>query len=672
MDISTDLPIMYSIACLLLGLGYAFFLYRKERLITNLLLLRSLFVLRFIFVSILAGLLLNPVVKSIQKEIEQPIVIIAQDISSSIKDSVFYDLNTLSEQFTDFDVYTYSFAATMSSGFSKVNSGVKTNLSKVINEVESRFSNRNIAALIIATDGLYNEGSNPLYSQLNNYPIYPIALGDTTIKTEVKIVKVKQNEIAFLGNTFPLEVSLAMQKAKGEYTKLSVWHNGNKLYSEVINIKSNDDYQKVKILVEASGIGLQKYQIIASIIDGEDNVKNNTYTSYVEVIDSRYKILILNEVSHPDISAYRSAIEKNKNYTIHLFHIDDFNGNIEAYQLVALFGIKQNVDLIKKLENSQVPLLVFELNKTGLKEKLSTAIRFTSKGGLEDVLAIKNKQFSKFTFSDKLLNLINEAPPLSTPFGRYDLSNATEFILQQKIGMDITNKPIIALSQQEGKKMAYITAEGFWKWKLYDYSHNNSNETFDELFEKLTQYLVLQEDKSRFRIDYRKQFTEDENIYLDALLFNESFEMVTDKDIEISISNEEGSEYNFEFSKHNNSYLLDAGKLEIGKYSFIAKVKGTSLNKTGGFEVKVIQLEQLNAIADHKLLLALAKASGGAVFNKDNVNELITKVKNNKDNYKTIHTKEKLEGIINIPWILLSLLFLISTEWFARKYNGLL
>ena len=672
MDISTDLPIMYSIACLLLGLGYAFFLYRKERLITNLLLLRSLFVLRFIFVSILAGLLLNPVVKSIQKEIEQPIVIIAQDISSSIKDSVFYDLNTLSEQFTDFDVYTYSFAATMSSGFSKVNSGVKTNLSKVINEVASRFSNRNIAALIIATDGLYNEGSNPLYSQLNNYPIYPIALGDTTIKTEVKIVKIKQNEIAFLGNTFPLEVSLAMQKAKGEYTKLSVWHNGNKLYSEVINIKSNDDYKKVKILVEASGIGLQKYQIIASIIDGEDNVKNNTYTSYVEVIDSRYKILILNEVSHPDISAYRSAIEKNKNYTIHLFHIDDFNGNIEAYQLVALFGIKQNVDLIKKLENSQVPLLVFELNKTGLKEKLSTAIRFTSKGGLEDVLAIKNKQFSKFTFSDKLLNLINEAPPLSTPFGRYDLSNATEFILQQKIGMDITNKPIIALSQQEGKKMAYITAEGFWKWKLYDYSHNNSNETFDELFEKLTQYLVLQEDKSRFRIDYRKQFTEDENIYLDALLFNESFEMVTDKDIEISISNEEGSEYNFEFSKHNNSYLLDAGKLEIGKYSFIAKVKGTSLNKTGGFEVKVIQLEQLNAIADHKLLLALAKASGGAVFNKDNVNELITKVKNNKDNYKIIHTKEKLEGIINIPWILLSLLFLISTEWFARKYNGLL
>ena len=399
MDVTTDLPIFYSIVCIFLAFGYAYFLYHKERLITNLLLLRSLFILRFIFISILAVLLLNPIVKTIQKEIEQPIVIIAQDISASIKDSVFHDLKSLSEQLSDFDVYTYSFATSMSSGFSKVNNGLKTNFSKVINEVESRFSNRNIAALIIATDGLYNNGSNPLYAHLNNYPIYPIALGDTSIKTEVKVLKVKQNEIAFLGNTFPLEVSLAMLEAKGEKIKLSVWHNGNKLHAELIDINSNDDYKKIKILVEATDIGLQKYQIVASVIDGEENVQNNSYTAYIDVIDSRYKILILHGASHPDISAYKSAIEKNKNYTTKIFHLNDFNGNIDAFQLVVLFGVEQNINLIKRLKESQVPLLVFELNKTGLKEKLSTAIRFNNKGGLEEVSVVKNEQFSRFTFS---------------------------------------------------------------------------------------------------------------------------------------------------------------------------------------------------------------------------------------------------------------------------------
>ena len=43
-----------------------------------------------------------------------------------------------------------------------------------------------------------------------------------------------------------------------------------------------------------------------------------------------------------------------------------------------------------------------------------------------------------------------------------------------------------------------------------------------------------------------------------------------------------------------------------------------------------------------------------------------------KTNHKIIYMKEKLEGLINIPWILLSLLLLISIEWFVRKYNGLL
>ena len=71
--------------------------------------------------------------------------------------------------------------------------------------------------------------------------------------------------------------------------------------------------KKIKILVEATDIGLQKYQIVASDIDGEKNIKNNSYTAYIDVIDSRYKILILHSASHPDISAYKSAIEKNKN-----------------------------------------------------------------------------------------------------------------------------------------------------------------------------------------------------------------------------------------------------------------------------------------------------------------------------------------------------------------------
>ena len=672
MGVATDLPIFYSIACILLAFVYAYSLYYKERLITNLYLIRGLFLIRFIFVSILSALLLNPIVKTIQNEVEKPIVVIAQDVSSSIKDSVFHDLIDLSEEFPDFDVYTYSFSTSISSGFSEFNNGLKTNYTKVVDEVESRFSNRNIAALIIATDGLYNNGPNPLYTKLINYPIYPIALGDTTIKKDVKILKVKQNEVAFLGNTFPLEIALSMQELQGERLDLSVWHNSKKIFTESLEVISDDDYKKIKILVDALDIGLQRYQIVVSQIDGEENIKNNYYTTYVDVIDSKYNILMLHSISHPDISAYKGAIEQNKNYTTKTLDLNEFNGDVDPFQLIVLFGVEKDVDLINRLSESRIPLLLFELNKIGLKEELSSAIRFNAKGGLEEVSAVKDEQFSKFTFSDQLSDFISEAPPLSTLFGSYNLSSSTEVILKQRIGLHITSKPIISLSPQDGRKIGYVTAEGFWRWKLYDYSKNKSHDSFNELFQKLTQYLILNEDRSRFRIEYKKQITEDENIYFNALLFNEIFELITDKDIYISITNQEGHKYNFEFSKVNNNYMLDIGKLAIGRYSFLVEVKGTSLSRSGGFEVKPIQLEQLSTVADHKLLFALAEESGGSVFNKDNINLLIKEIQNNKDNYKVINTKEKLEGIINIPWILLSLLFLISLEWFVRKYNGLL
>jgi len=151
MGIATDLPIFYSTACILLAFGYAYFLYHKESLITNLYLLRGLFLIRFIFISMLSVLLLNPIFKTIQNEEEKPILIIAQDVSSSIKDSVFYDLINLSKKFPDFDVYPYSFSSSITAGFSEFNNGLKTNYNKLVGEVESRFSNRNIAALIIAT-----------------------------------------------------------------------------------------------------------------------------------------------------------------------------------------------------------------------------------------------------------------------------------------------------------------------------------------------------------------------------------------------------------------------------------------------------------------------------------------------------------------------------------------
>ena len=663
---------MYSVACLFLGIGYAYFLYRKEVLLKAKKLKQFLFIIRTFFIALLAVLLLNPVVKSIHKTKHKPIVILAQDISESIPDSFALQILTqISKELTDFEVHEFSFSDKVNKGFSSDNSGLTTNYSNLFQDMNSRFANQNIAGLVLATDGLYNSGSNPLYDNRINFPIYPIAQGDTLVKRDISIAKVLKNEIAFLGNTFPLEITLSAQQCKGEDIQVEVWNKGKKIHTEDRIISTDDEYQKVKINLLAENVGLQHYTISVSQLHNEENSRNNSYTAYVEVIDSRYKILLLTEKTHPDIGAYKSAIKKNKNYAVEQVNVNDFNGSFEAYQLVVIFGIKENNPLLALLEKANVPLLVFDIQQNS-NLKLTSAFSFRSRGSLEEVKAIKSESFSKFTFSPELLNLIQDAPPLQTPFGKYTLQIGSEVVIAQQVGMQVTPKPIILIDEANGRKLAFITAEGFWKWKLYDYANARNNEAFDELFSKLTQYLVLQEDKSKFRIDYKKQFAENSNIYFEASLYNESYELINDKEISLVIQNEKGDEFDYEFSKSLERYNLNVGVLDVGRYTFLAKVKGGKLIRKGSFDVRAIQLEQLYTVANHKLLFQLANISGGKLFYPNQLDKIITAIKKSKNNFISVSSKEKLKGMINIPLVLLILLVLISLEWFLRKYNGLI
>ena len=663
---------MYSVACLFLGIGYAYFLYRKEVLLKAKKLKQLLFIIRTFFIALLAVLLLNPVVKSIHKTKHKPIVILAQDISESIPDSFALQILTqISKELTDFEVHEFSFSDKVNKGFSSDNSGLTTNYSNLFQDMNSRFANQNIAGLVLATDGLYNSGSNPLYDNRINFPIYPIAQGDTLVKRDISIAKVLKNEIAFLGNTFPLEITLSAQQCKGEDIQVEVWNKGKKIHTEDRIISTDDEYQKVKINLLAENVGLQHYTISVSQLHNEENSRNNSYTAYVEVIDSRYKILLLTEKTHPDIGAYKSAIKKNKNYAVEQVNVNDFNGSFEAYQLVVIFGIKENNPLLALLEKANVPLLVFDIQQNS-NLKLTSAFSFRSRGSLEEVKAIKSESFSKFTFSPELLNLIQDAPPLQTPFGKYTLQIGSEVVIAQQVGMQVTPKPIILIDEANGRKLAFITAEGFWKWKLYDYANARNNEAFDELFSKLTQYLVLQEDKSKFRIDYKKQFAENSNIYFEASLYNESYELINDKEISLVIQNEKGDEFDYEFSKSLERYNLNVGVLDVGRYTFLAKVKGGKLIRKGSFDVRAIQLEQLYTVANHKLLFQLANISGGKLFYPNQLDKIITAIKKSKNNFISVSSKEKLKGMINIPLVLLILLILISLEWFLRKYNGLI
>ena len=86
----TSLTTQYSLwflpICLIGGFLFAWFLYRKETKFNEVsgILKNLMFALRFLSVSIIAFLLLSPIIKNLGKTIEKPIIIFAQDNSESV------------------------------------------------------------------------------------------------------------------------------------------------------------------------------------------------------------------------------------------------------------------------------------------------------------------------------------------------------------------------------------------------------------------------------------------------------------------------------------------------------------------------------------------------------------------------------------------------------------
>ena len=148
-----------------------------------------------------------------------------------------------------------------------------------------------------------------------------------------------------------------------------------------------------------------------------------------------------------------------------------------------LFGIN-NIPFI--IVNNDIPLIIFNPTQSHY-INFKSAVRFTPKGGIEEVSSYKNQNFSKFSFSSELLRLIADAPPLFSSFGKYDFEGNIEFVLNQKIGAFESNNPVIMIQELDSRKVSFVSAEGWWKWKLYDYSFNKTNLAFDELFLKLSQ-----------------------------------------------------------------------------------------------------------------------------------------------------------------------------------------
>lgn len=692
--LSFQYPVWYIFFCALLGLSYAGILYYKDTSFKEQpsLLTKVLGVLRWLSSTILAILLLSPILKSTITDVKKPVVIVAQDVSESIgtavRDTPQYKANfdaltnSLGEKY---EVHQYAFGETVREGINFQFKDKLTNMSDVLKSIYDLYSNQNLGAVIMATDGIYNEGSSPLYAAAKlNVPVYAIALGDTTSKKDLIIKRVFHNNIAYLGDKFNIQIDIGANNCAGANTTLSVAKidaagNLSTAQSFPIAINKNDFFITKEVTLDASQPGVQRFRVSTSTINGESTTANNVKDIYIEVLDARTKILLLANSPHPDIAALNESISTNKNYTVTTATINDMKINVSDFDLVVLHqlpSISNGIDAVMNILNNKRIPRIFIIGGQSDVRKLNTlqtlmSINADPKSG-NDVQATVNSAFNLFTLEENMKR-ISDFNPMTAPFGDYKEIGGGQVLMYQKIGKVDTKYPLVMLGESNNIKTGIIAAEGIWKWRLFDFAQNQNHDISEGMISKMVQYVSVKEDKRKFRAWTDKNvYRENESITFGAELYNNSYELINDPDVSMSITNAENKQFNYTFNKTGRSYSLNVGILAVGNYSFRAftNVGGQRLEAEGRFSVQPIQLELYETTADHSVLRALSHQFGGATVYPKDMLALADSIKNKTTIKPVMYTTNKTQSAMNLKWIFFILLTILSIEWFARRYFG--
>jgi hypothetical protein len=660
------------------GLSYWLYYIREQKSELKKSVVITLFLIRFVGLFVLLLLLLNPLIKREDVTKQKPIIAIGLDNSASIiqnKDSIALKrsisekmqllLSALSERF---DIKTYTFGSKTDVGNVLNHKEKQSNPSSFFETVENNYSNQNLVASIVMTDGIVNEGVWPeMATEKLKGNIYAIALGDTTPIKDASIEKVFSNNIAYLGNTFPVEVSIKANDLKDAKSKISIQLNGVSIADKTIDYTTKRFSTIEKFTLPAKQAGIQTYKVVLETIKDEKNIANNITTFTIEVLDAKEKILMLANAPHPDISAIKQSIESNENYSLTYSPVDEFNGQINGYSLVILHQVNQ-ATLAKYLQSN---VSVWYIGNT---PNLQIAdLRSPSSNKQTEIESQYNKGFGLFSISDKSIATISNAPPVLGLIGEYTTSNSFQSLFYQKIGLVGTQNPLLAFSNSNGKKTGVLLGDGLWKWRLYDYQQNQSFEAFNELIRKTIQYLSTKEDKSFFRVNTRKMIKENEALTFDAEVYDNTYTLTTDAEVTLELKSDNSKTYSYTFSKNDNGFNVSAGTFPAGNYSYIAtaRYKGQTYKKNGTITITALLAETSNLVADHSWLYNVTKQSGGSLYDLNNVQSLIDRLLQQQD-YKTInYSQKKLTELINIQWLLGLLIVLFGIEWLIRKRNGL-
>jgi hypothetical protein len=669
----------YWLAAVILSLGAGYWVYRadKRRAVPYPTLTSALRAL-VVFLTLL--LILVPTISITRNVIEKPIVLLLQDDSRSIANALGNDSTAYRKRVADlcsrlsgqYKVVQWRFGANAENDSTYGFNQPATDISAALSRAQEYYGLQNLGAVILATDGRYNQGTNPLFQQLSLHSaLYSVGIGDSTLQKDIRITGAYANKTTTINSSFEVRADVVGELCKGYNNSITLKEDGAVLASVPVAISTDKYDRAVSFSIKATKTGMHHYTIELPEAEGEKNIANNRKDLFVDVIDEKKNILIAFAAPDPDVNAIKDALAGMESYRTTIVSADNIPSSLAGYSAIILHGLPSARSRIAaNIIAARKPVWLILTQQTDVSAINSmegtTHVTMTASGP-RDVLPQYNTAFNTFILPQQIQAVADKMPPLTVSSGYINTSPAAGILFSQKSAPQLP----LWVMQQGTIPVAILAGTGIWRWRLYEYKNFNDHSAVDECIRQTIAFLCANSNEKPFRVSLPKYVWGDqENIALSAYLLNTNNEQVNTPDVQLTISDSAGHKQNYSFERNGSAYSLNLGLWAGGTYTYTAHTKYNEkeYSATGSFVVESLPLELMQTGADYPLLYSLAKKYNGSFVPSANIGSLYDSISRNTQVRPVIQSDTETVPLVDRKWYFFLILLLATGEWLLRKY----
>ena len=553
-------------------------------------------------------------------------------------------------------------------------------------------------ALVLMTDGHNFQDSTAQamasIAKSHHCRLFALPIGNEGKVRDLDVNLTASQDYVFKGDKIALSASVYARSCEQEDVELQLFRNGKLIKTEKFNlgVQSSHLFQFEE---QEEQNGLSEYEVKVTKLSAEVDVKNNQSSTFVNCLDKKIRVLLLEGEPHWESSFLRRYLQKNQR-----FELDSFTqfreGSVSSVTHKKGTALPQSVRDFRHYDLVLVGRRIDDILKDNGVKALRTYVKemggvlmcmrgnaFDSELGssmqpvIWDQEGFDNVQLLA-SYEGKRLSLFKELDEeqINTR-PRLDISRkvAQKRPLVKVLATtedDYSDESQALIYRRYGKgQVVSLGAEGFWHWR-FNKHYDTDNDHYSKFWNQTILWLIL---NTEFIPGSRFSFRQDISSVELGDKVNFRFSVRHNQDIpqthpQMTIQSMDGESYKLDLAPASAEHRFIASFEPPSEGKYTVSVKDPAGEEhTLKFMCQINSMEEKEVDADVEFLAELTQSTGGRLISTEDLANLDKLVY--QPPAEQTQQRSHLRPIWDKVLLMYLIVFLLGLDWFYRRRWGL-